>query len=244
MSQKKYREVDLYQPIQQHFQKQDYVVNGEVCDCDVTAVKDDELVIVELKLSLTIDLLLQATKRQRLTDLVYIAIPKPKRTRSKRWNDICHLLKRLELGLITVALTGKNPKVEFVYHPEPFNRKKSMKQSNRKRLSLIKEIEGRSVDYNIGGSNKIKIMTAYKENCIQIACYLKNRGPLSPRVLKKMKTGEKTSSILQKNYYKWFERISRGVYQISDQGKKELENYSELVEYYEGVLKDVEQQNQ
>lgn len=235
---KKLKESDLYQPIQKHFHKQGYQVNGEVNDCDVTAFKEDELVIVELKLSLNVELLIQATKRQRLTDFVYIAIPKPKRPRSKRWNDVCHLVRRLELGLITVSFTTKTPKLDFVIHPEAFDRSKSMKNSKRKRAALVKEIEGRSADYNVGGSNKTKIMTAYKENCIQIACYLEKHGPMSPRNLAKLGTGGKTPSILQKNYYRWFERVKRGVYQITEQGIKELEKYPELVSYYSKKIEE------
>ena len=198
-------EVDLYEPIRMHFIKQGYRVNGEVHDCDLTAVKEDDLVIVELKLTLNIDLLLQATRRQRLTDLVYIAIPKPKRISRKRWNDVIHLVRRLELGLITVSFASNRKKVEFVSHPEPFDRGPS--KNRRKKAALIAEIEGRSADYNVGGSNKIKIMTAYKENCIQIACYLEKLGQMSPKALAALGTGAKTQSMLHKNYYKWFENL-------------------------------------
>jgi hypothetical protein len=96
----------------------------------------------------------------------------------------------------------------------------------------MKEIEGRSADYNIGGSNRTKIMTAYKENCIQIACYLELFGPLSPKALREKGTGSKTSSILTKNYYGWFERVKRGVYVINEKGKKEVKEYPELIDYY------------
>lgn len=228
-------ESDLYEPIRKHFIKQGYRVNGEVHDCDLTAVKDEELIIVELKLNLNIDLLLQATRRQRLTDLVYIAIPKPKRISRKRWNDIIQLIKRLELGLIIVSFAGNRKSVEFKVHPEPYKRMTS--KNTRKKAALIKEIEGRSADYNIGGSSKTKIMTAYKENCIQIACYLENLGQMSPKALVALGTGEKTPLILQKNYYNWFERVQRGIYVITEQGKKELEDYPELVEYYLAGLK-------
>jgi len=231
-------EADLYEPIQKHFSKQGYRVNGEVHDCDLTAVKDEELIIVELKLNLNIDLLLQATRRQRLTDLVYIAIPKPKRISRKRWNDIIQLVRRLELGLIIVSLAGNRKKIEFKVHPEPYKRMTS--KNTRKKAALIKEIEGRSADYNIGGSNKTKIMTAYKENCIQIACYLEKLGQMSPKALVALGTGDKTPLILQKNYYKWFERVERGIYVITEQGKADLENYPELVEYYLGGLKTEE----
>ncbi|MCM3575173.1 DUF2161 family putative PD-(D/E)XK-type phosphodiesterase [Mesobacillus subterraneus] len=228
-------EADLYEPIRKHFSKQGYRVNGEVHDCDLTAVKDEELIIVELKLNLNIDLLLQATRRQRLTDLVYIAIPKPKRISRKRWNDITQLVRRLELGLIIVSLAGNQKKIEFKVHPEPYKRMTS--KNTRKKAALIKEIEGRSADYNIGGSNKTKIMTAYKENCIQIACYLEKLGQMSPKALVALGTGDKTPLILQKNYYKWFERVERGIYVITEQGKADLKDYPELVEYYLGGLK-------
>lgn len=228
----KLKESDLYQPIQKHFHKQGYQVNGEVNDCDLTAMKEGELVIVELKLSLNVELLIQATKRQRLTDLVYIAIPKPKRLRSKRWNDVRHLVRRLELGLITVSFTTKTPKLDFVTHPEPFDRKKVMRNSKKKRAALVKEIDGRSADYNVGGSNKTKIMTAYKESCIHIACCLEKHGPMSPKNLTRLGTGDKTPSILQKNYYRWFERVKRGVYQLTDIGREEMQKYPELVSYY------------
>ncbi|MGM0876910.1 MAG: DUF2161 domain-containing phosphodiesterase [Bacillota bacterium] len=227
------QEVDLYKPIQKYFLREGYEVYGEVKDCDMAAVKGDELVIIELKLTLSVDLLIQATKRQRLTDIVYIAIPKPKyRLNSKRWTDKCHLVRRLELGLIVVSFSGKRAKAEIIFHPTPFYRSKSMGQNKLKRDTVMTEINGRSADFNVGGSNRTKIMTAYKENCIQIACYLENFGSLSPKALVQMGTGDKTSSILTKNFYGWFERIKRGTYVISEKGKQEVKKYPDLLNYY------------
>lgn len=233
---KKLYEVDLYEPIQKHFIKQGYLVNGEVHDCDLTALKNDELIIIELKLNLNIDLLLQGIRRQRLTDLVYVAVPKPKRMSRKKWNDVIQLMRRLELGLITVAFAGNRRKVEFIVHPEPFVRAPA--KNKRKKAALLAEIEGRSADYNTGGSNKSKIMTAYKENCIQIACYLEQLGPMAPKALVALGTGDKTLSILNKNYYKWFDRVQRGVYMISEQGKLEIREFPELMNYHMDKLKN------
>jgi hypothetical protein len=236
---KKLKEVDLYKPIQKYFVREDYEVYGEVNDCDIAAVKGDELLVIELKLNLTVDLLVQATKRQRITDQVYIAIPKPKyNLRSKRWTDICHLVRRLELGLIIVSFSSNRKKVEVIIHPTMFNRKKSASQNKRRREALLREIDGRSADYNVGGSNRTKIMTAYKENCIQIACCLEQCGPLSPKALIQMGTGDKTSSILTKNYYGWFERVKRGVYVISEKGKEEVKEYPDLFKYYLEKIKN------
>lgn len=235
MKQKKDKlyEVDLYKPIQNYFSKLGFDVYGEVNDCDLTAVKEQELVIVELKLNLTVELLIQATKRQRLSDLVYIAIPKPKyKMNSKKWHDLCHLIRRLELGLIVVSFLKSGSKMEIIISPEPFNRTKSMQSSKRKRTKLLEEIKGRNVENNMGGTTRTKIMTAYKENCIHIACCLERFGPLSPKSLRQMGTGEKTLSILTNNYYGWFERVQRGLYNISDFGKKKLKEYPQVVNYY------------
>lgn len=222
-------EVDLFKPIQKHFVTLGYDVYGEVNDCDLTAIKADELIIVELKLNLTVDLLVQATKRQRLTDLVYIAIPKPKyKMNSRKWHDLCHLIRRLELGLMVVSFIKSGARMEVIISPEPFNRKKSIKKRNK----LLDEIKGRNVDDNVGGSNKTKIMTAYKENCIHIACCLERYGPLSPRTLRQMGTGDKTLSILNKNYYGWFDNVQRGIYIISEAGNRELKEYPHVVNFY------------
>lgn len=226
---KKLLEVDLYKPIQRYFSSEGYEVYGEVKDCDMAAVKGEELVIIELKLTLSVDLLIQAANRQRITDQVYIGIPKPKyRLNTKSWADKLHLIRRLELGLIVVSFTGKRSKAEVICQPGTFNRRKN----KRKREMVLKEIEGRSADFNVGGSSRTKIMTAYKENCVQIACYLENFGPLSPKALRKMGTGDKTSSILTKNYYGWFERIKRGTYMVTEKGKQEIKEFPDLLNYY------------
>jgi hypothetical protein len=236
---KKLQEVDLYKPIQRYFSREGYEVYGEVKDCDMVAVKDDELVIIELKLTLSVDLLIQAAKRQKLTNQVYIAIPKPKgRMNSKQWADKCHLVKRLELGLIVVSFPGSRSKADILIHPTPFNPKKGYARNKLKREAILKEIGGRSADFNIGGSNRTKIMTAYKESCIQIASFLDIMGPLSPKALKDMGAGDKTPSILTKNYYGWFERIKRGTYIITEKGKLEVQEYQDLVNYYLGKLEN------
>ncbi|WP_241964579.1 DUF2161 domain-containing phosphodiesterase [Paraliobacillus zengyii] len=226
-------ESDLYKPIQSHFVREGYQVYGEVKDCDIAVIKDDELIIIELKLNLTVELLIQAAKRQRLSEFVYIAIPKPKyNRRSKRWTDICHLVRRLDLGLILVTFSGNTKKTEIIFHPTPFNRKKLIGKNKRKRQEVLKEINGRSADFNIGGSNRTQIMTAYRENCIQIACYLEYAGSLSPKALIEMGAGKKTPSILTKNYYGWFERVKRGIYALSEKGHKEMKQYPEVCKFY------------
>lgn len=76
----KLKEMDLYEPINKYFKRKGFEVYGEVKDCDMAVIKDDLLILVELKLNLSVDLLIQATKRQRVSEHVYVAIPKPKNT--------------------------------------------------------------------------------------------------------------------------------------------------------------------
>src|SRR5699024_7317203 len=85
---------NLYMPVQAYFEKLGYTFQAEVNDCDVVAYKDDSLVIIELKLNLNITLLMQAAKRQKITNDVYIAIERPKMSlRKKRWRDLVHLVR-------------------------------------------------------------------------------------------------------------------------------------------------------
>lgn len=227
-------EVDMYQPVKVLLTDQGYTVYGEVKHCDVVALKGDELLIVELKQSLNMDLLLQAAKRLRLTSQVYVAILKPKLSyRSSKWRDICHLLRRLELGMIIIDFDKTDVKTEILFHPKPFDRDKSQQRSKKKRDGMLAEIKGRTGDFNVGGSRQTKIMSAYKESCIQIACILLRKGPLTAKVLRDMGTGDKTSAILINNYYGWFDRIQRGVYMLNETGKKELQAFSEHISQFE-----------
>lgn len=231
-------ETELYQPIHDFLAALGYEVHGEVQGCDLTASKDGGLIIIELKRSFNLDLLIQAVKRQRLTDEVYIAVPKPKISPfSKSWKDRCLLVRRLELGLITVSFRVEPPQVEVEIFPAPFNRQKSKQASQRKLKSLKTELDGRHGNFNVGGSTRKKLMTAYKENAIHIACCLQKYGTLSPKELRTLGTGPKTASILQKNYYNWFARVAHGSYQLTTQGEAALKDFPQLTTYYEGLLR-------
>lgn len=49
-------EKELFPPVRDLFVKRGYKVNAEVRDCDVTATKDDEFIIIELKKNLSVTL--------------------------------------------------------------------------------------------------------------------------------------------------------------------------------------------
>jgi hypothetical protein len=236
-------EEDLCGPISEHFTKAGYTVRSEVNFCDITAIKEDILVVIELKKNLSVELLAQAVKRQKAADLVYIAVPKPRRMLgTSKWRDICHLLRRLELGLILVSFKGDKSFIEIPVEPIPFDREKSRTMNKRKRESIIKEASGRYNDSNVGGSRGRKLVTTYRESAIFVACALRSLGPLTPKMLRSVGTDEKkTTAILSENHYGWFERIERGIYGITERGKKALEEYPELVKYYSGKINSKEE---
>ena len=98
--------------------------------------------------------------------------------------------------------------------------------------SIIQEINGRYADYNQGGVNKTKLVTAYRESAIYIACILNEFGEMSAKNLKKLGTDDKTLSILYNNHYGWFERIDRGIYKLTSKGELEVKQYKELFDYF------------
>lgn len=221
-------ETDLYPPIKEFLDRNGYTVRSEVRDCDITATKDDELVVIELKRNFTTALLIQATQRQRVADSVYIAIPRPAYgLGTRRGRQMCHLVRRLELGLIVVDPIASQ--MQIVFHPLPFDRKRD----GRGRRSILEEIDGRSGEYNVGGSSRTPLITAYRESAIMIACLLRDRSPLSPREMRLSGSGAKTQSILQNNHYGWFERVDRGMYALTAAGKAALEDYPKIVRHFE-----------
>ncbi len=229
----KFLETDLYGPVRDYLAGQGYTVHSEVKHCDITAIKGDELVVVELKTSFNLKLLVQTVKRQRVADSVYVAVPRPKGgKRTAAWRDMCLLLRRLEAGLILVNLDSTPPDVEIISHPKTFDRLKSMQNSRRVRRDIIKEAEARYGDFNKGGSTRQKLVTVYRENSVHIACCFEEFGRLSPAQLKRMGTGPKTPSILSKNYYGWFHRVDRGLYDLCGDFAGIREAYPELVLHY------------
>lgn len=233
MTKEKVYEADLYEPVQNYFHSLGYEIQAEVKDCDVVAFKDESLIIIELKLNLNITLLMQAANRQKFTPDVYIAIPRPKTSlRRRRWRDLVYLVRRLELGLILVSFEGRRPSLDIVHKPGPFDRKKSMQQNIKQKNKILEEARSRKSNVNIGGSHQITMMTAYKEVSIQIAYYIDQLGPMSAKELKEISTGERTYGILYHNYYKWFTRVGRGVYDLTDDGRKEYKKFPEIIELY------------
>lgn len=221
------KESDLYLPIKAFFIENEYNVSAEVKDVDMVITKEDERIAIELKKTFNLKLVFQAVERQRYFDSVYVAIIKPKY--NKRYKEMIHLLKRLEIGLITVDFLKSGTRVHVEHHPILLNRK----TDNRKKRAIIKEIKGRSgIMENIAGTTRQKRVTAYREAALYTAFALSRFNEASPKMLKDITGIDKTNQILYSNFYGWFSRVGQGRYTMTKKGFEALETYSEIVAYF------------
>jgi hypothetical protein len=221
-------ETELYEPVKKYLEALGYTVRGEVADCDIAALHGDELIAVELKSSINLKLILQATERQESCDAVYLAVPAEGSSYPADFKAKLRLVKRLELGLLLVRFLSHRIRVELVCHPAGSGPRKS----RRKRQVILREFSGRSGDYTPGGTRG-KVITAYREQALYIACLLHREGPLSPARCRKLGAPDKAAAILQANHYGWFERVSRGLYRLHEAGRQALKEYPELVKAME-----------
>jgi hypothetical protein len=218
------KESDLYLPLKRFLESQGYEVKGEVHDCDVMAVRSDEdPVVIELKLTLNLNVILQAVERLSLTPTVYVGIPRSCKMFQKQRKRITKLLKMLGLGLITIEPKLKTGAVDVVHDPSEYKPRKSKPRKDR----LLGEFMKRVGDPNLGGSDTRRgIMTAYRQRALAIANYLQKHGPTKASIIAKSLEDPKTRDILYRDVYGWFERVSVGVYGLSPRGEQEIEQWS------------------
>ena len=210
-------ESDLYAPIKALLEGQGYSVKGEVKGCDVVAVRGQEPpLIVELKRAFGISLVLQGVARLTITDNVYLAVGAfPNNIRSVR-----KLIRRLGLGLIVVV----KGRADVLLDPAPPPLKP--RKDKRKLGRLLGEHVRRVGDPNLGGSStKVPMMTAYRQEALRCAGLLAKNGPMKIAALKLAAEAPKAAAILSADYYGWFERVERGIYQLTPKGLAGLEQH-------------------
>jgi hypothetical protein len=113
-------ETALYPIVKRFLEAAGFEVKGEVCGCDIVAVRNEEpprLAIVEMKLGFTLDLLLQAVDRLRAADEVWLAVPATRRGRDRdpRVRRLCRLL-----GLGMMAVNTANDQIALLAEPGPY----------------------------------------------------------------------------------------------------------------------------
>jgi hypothetical protein len=222
------KESDLYRPLKRFLESQDYVVKGEVHDCDVVALRGlDAPVIVELKCGLNLDVVLQAVERLSLTPKVYIGIPKHSNARHSRRRHVLKLLRMLGLGLMLIEADRERGSVEVLLDPGEYRPRKSKVRQER----LLGEFTKRVGDPNLGGTDRRRgIMTVYRQRAIAIATFLQQQPPAKASVVARTLHDPKARDILYRDVYGWFDRVSLGVYALSPRGQREIHRWQKQAE--------------
>jgi hypothetical protein len=211
-------EASLYAPVKQFLESLGFEVKGEIGGCDLVGVHQDGTMVVigELKLRFSLELLLQAVDRMPACDEVWLAVRASGRRGRERDPRVRKLCRLLGFGLLGVTRAGQ---VEIVVPCGPWR----LRRDPRRRSRLVKEHQRRRGDPACGGSAKMPIMTAYRQQALACAAAL-SRGPGRPRDLKG--SFPDAPKILLRNVYGWFVRQERGLYALSEQGRAALSRWS------------------
>ena len=219
-------ESELYDPIKRYLEARGYTVKGEINGVDLVASHpDNETVLVELKKSFSLKLVLQGVDRLALSDSVYLAVPASATSSNvlnRHHKSVAKLCRRLGLGLIQVYFGPRTTRVDVLVDPGPYQPRKQRK----KLKALHDEFTNREGDPNPGGTTGRKILTAYRQQVLQVAACVAEYGACPLPKIREATGVKNAGSIVQKNHYGWFERVSRGHYRLSERGKDELRLFS------------------
>ena len=209
------RETTLYGAVKHFLEARGFEVKGEIGHCDVVAVREGEpplLVISELKLGFSLELVLQGIERMRAADEVWLAVQATRRGRDR--DGRAHRLCRM-LGFGMLAVTPSTGRVDILAEPTAYR----PRPDPRRRRLLLREHAARIGDPTEGGRARGPIMTAYRQQALACAHAL-STAPLKVATLRKL--APEAGAILLRNWYGWFERESRGVYRLTPAGHSAL----------------------
>ncbi|MCG7494206.1 DUF2161 domain-containing phosphodiesterase [Thalassobius sp. Cn5-15] len=218
----KLSETDLYPPVKAFFEALGYEVKSEIGAADVVALRDGEPpVIVELKTGFSLTLLQQGIARQKVTDQVYLALPRWKgRAGYKAFQGNIGLCKRLGLGVISIASTGE---LQVHHEPAPFQPRKV----KRRQTALMAEFERREGDPNKGGATRVGLITSYRQEALRCAAYLAEQGPTKGATVAKATAVVRATRVMASNHYGWFQRVETGIYDLTAEGRSALKTTTE-----------------
>lgn len=227
----------MYPILKKHFENDGYKVSAEVRDCDVVLTdKNGDITVIELKVSLNITVVYQAMDRQKITNNVYIAVLKPKNSYNKSVSKMKKLLSAVNVGLILVDVPKKSMNV--ISNPET-----SKIKDNKNTKKIKQEIEGRTLELNVGGTTRTKRLTAYRDKCIKISCILQKYSVVNAKFLKDNFNIDKGYNIMRSNHHGYFINFGKGDFGLSLKGEEMLNNseFLELVKLYQKEIDDFEQ---
>jgi hypothetical protein len=209
-------ETSLYLPVKRFLETLGFDVKGEICGCDLVALRGDSapvVVVGELKLSFNMDLVLQGVDRTSASDEIWLAVRFSKRGRGREQDPrVRRLCRLLGFGLLGVSAAGQ---VQILVEPGPWR----PRRDSRRRSKLVEEHRRREGDPVLGGGSRSPIMTAYRQQALACAAAML-AGPRRPRDIKAAMPD--AAKILFRNVYGWFVRVERGLYDLTDLGRAAL----------------------
>ncbi|MCB1461723.1 MAG: hypothetical protein KDJ90_04670 [Nitratireductor sp.] len=220
------REAELYAPVKALLEGQGYEVKGEIGAADVVAARPgdetgEDPLIVELKTGFSLSLFHQAVERQKLTDIVYVAVPRGSGAAfNKALKENKALCRRLGLGLITVRL--ETSLVEVHCDPAPY----SPRKSKQRRARLLREFARRVGDPNEGGSTRQGLMTAYRQDALRCLKVLTENGPTKAALVAEQSGVQTARRLMADDHYGWFERVETGIYALTPKGVAARKEYA------------------
>ena len=221
---KRESETALYAPVKRFLEAQGFQVKGEICGCDLVALRGDEppvVVVGELKLRFNLELVLQGIERSAACDEVWLAVRASFRRGRENDRRVRKLCRLLGLGLLGVFSTGR---VDVLVEPKPWRPRPDRKRRSR----LIREHLRRNGDPVSGGVTKVPIMTAYRQVALACAATLSS----GPRRTSEIRIAiPEAPKILLRNVYGWFDRVERGVYSLTPDGVAALVRWPQPAAY-------------
>lgn len=215
----KITETELYAPVKSFLEELGFETKSEIAAADVVGMLEGkDPVIVELKAGFSLTLLQQAVARQAISDSVYVAVPRWKgRLAWKKFKANVGLCKRLGIGVMSVDLQAGAVKVHS--EPQPYSPRKSA----RRKATLLSEFERRRGDPNEGGTRG-SIVTAYRQEAFRCAQHLAEHGASKGSEVSNATEVPRATAMMRSNHFGWFAWVSRGVYELSAQGRRAVKN--------------------
>jgi hypothetical protein len=218
------RETSLYVPVKRFLETLGFDVKGEICGCDLVAIRGLEpplVVVGELKLGFNLELVLQGIDRSAACDEVWLAVRSSGRRGRERDPRVRKLCRLLGFGLLGVSASGR---VEVLVEPRPWRPRRDA----RRRSRLLDEHRRRLGDPAAGGSCRAPIMTAYRQQALACAASLSG----GPRRTSDVKAAiPEAPKILLRNVYGWFFRVERGTYALTPEGTAALARWPQALSF-------------
>jgi len=222
-------ESELYAPVRTFFQARGFTVRGEVRNCDVVAVRGEFIAIIEMKKSFNIEVVYQALERASYGHECYIAVPEPtSRRRRGRFqtptSSAENLCRRLGLGLLVV----RDGVAHLMQAPGDAIGRPTFNRARGARL--MHEFSRRTGDHNVGGTTRVRRVTAYQEDCLRLAvlCSQAETREITPADGRAAGISN-AAAILRDNHYAWFRRVSFGRFTLTIAGEAAMVEYAHVI---------------